>query len=137
MAIKTFDLNRIGQLKQGLGYNPNSLNLIGYTGAGQWWIFLSYWFMFTWTWYNISFEENGILLIPRSKWTNKYLPEKHFFISNAEIQSIRYVNSMINGKLEIFDLQGKKTVFRINKTVLGASWQKENLKKVREFYEVK
>lgn len=89
VVMKAYDLNTINQTKAELGYSPNSLNLTVFTGPGNSAALFSYWLIiFARTFYNLSFEQGVLLLIQRSKATNKLLKDKYYFIKNDDIQSI-------------------------------------------------
>ena len=134
MKFKVYDLNTINQAKAELGFNPNSLNLTVFLGPGNTAAMISYLTMFARDYYNLSFEQNGLLLIKRSKATNKIIKEDYTFIPNEEIQSIQFKSGLLMHRLFVTDRSGKRTIFRTSRFWLGIPWRTQSVKQVADSY---
>lgn len=112
--LKWNDENYINQFKKEIGYNSTSKNITVMNKGnflqrrfGVAALFLSM--------YNLSIEENGLLLIQRSKYSPRLNPTKTIFIDKSEIDKINLINRVGALELLIVTKKSKKFVFKLDK----------------------
>ncbi|MGL4695941.1 hypothetical protein [Enterococcus larvae] len=133
---KWFEEHYVNGIKKEIGHDPESLNLSvmnNPSSLGKVALFGAL-ASLSLKMYNLSIEENGLLFIQRNVMNNELLPEKSNFISNDEIDTIRFKKGILQDKLIIVNRDGKKLLFKINKKIARVPWHKESLEKVQQIY---
>lgn len=74
----------------------------------------------------MNFNDNGIAIIGLNNATGKLENEVFLYVPKEEITSVKFNKKLMSYELEIMTSQGT-LVFKVNKTMVGASWHKENL----------
>ncbi|EGT3799798.1 hypothetical protein REL12_000390 [Clostridioides difficile] len=74
----------------------------------------------------MNFNDNGIAIIGLNNTTGKLENEAFLFVPKEEITSVKFNKKLMSFELEIITSQGT-LAFKVNKTMVGASWHKENL----------
>lgn len=76
--------------------------------------------------YAINFSDSGIAIIGLNNVTGKLENEAFLFVPKEEVTSVKFNKKLMSYELEIITSQGT-LAFKVNKTLIGASWHKENL----------
>lgn len=76
--------------------------------------------------YAINFGDSGIAVIGLNNVTGKLENEAFLFVPKEEVTSVKFNKKLMSYELEISTSQGT-LAFKVNKTMVGASWHKENL----------
>lgn len=76
--------------------------------------------------YAINFSDSGIAIIGLNNVTGKLEDEAFLFVPKEEVTSVKFNKKLMSYELEIITSQGT-LAFKVNKTLIGASWHKENL----------
>lgn len=76
--------------------------------------------------YAMNFNDSGIAVIGLNNVTGKLENEAFLFVPKVEITSVKFNKKLMSYELEISTSQGT-LAFKVNKTMIGASWHKENL----------
>ena len=76
--------------------------------------------------YAMNFSDSGIAVIGLNNVTGKLEDEAFLFVPKEEVTSVQFNKKLMSYELEISTLQGT-LAFKVNKTMVGASWHKENL----------
>ena len=76
--------------------------------------------------YAMNFSDNGIAIIGLNNVTGKLEDEAFLFVPKEEIASTKFNKKLMSYELEITTSKGT-LAFKVNKTMVGASWHKENL----------
>ena len=74
----------------------------------------------------MNFNDSGIAMIGLNNTTGKLEEEAILFVPMAEITDVKFNQKLLAYELEIM------TAFKVNKTMIGASWHKNNLVKILE-----
>ncbi len=76
--------------------------------------------------YAINFSDSGIAIIVLNNATGKLEDEAFLFVPKEEIASTKFNKKLMSYELEVATSKGT-LAFKVNKTMVGASWHKENL----------
>ena len=76
--------------------------------------------------YAINFSDSGIAIIGLINVTGKLEDEAFLFVPKEEVTSVKFYIKLMSYELEISTSKGT-LAFKVNKTMVGASWHKENL----------
>ena len=76
--------------------------------------------------YAINFSDSGIAIIGLNNATGKLEDEAFLFVPKEEIASVKFNKKLMSYELEVATSKGT-LAFKVNKTMVGASWYKENL----------
>lgn len=78
--------------------------------------------------YAINFSDSGIAIaiIGLNNVTGKLEDEAFLFVPKEEVTSVKFNKKLMSYELEISTSKGT-LAFKVNKTMVGASWHKENL----------
>lgn len=79
--------------------------------------------------YVLHFNQEGIAIIGINNTTGKIVENAFAFISNNEISHIAFQKKMMSYELKITTNKGS-LAYKINKTMIGTPWHKENLPKI-------
>ena len=74
----------------------------------------------------MNFNDSGIAVIGLNNVTGKLENEAFLFVPKEEVTSVKFNKKLMSYELEISTSQGT-LAFKVNKTMVGASWHKENL----------
>lgn len=74
----------------------------------------------------MNFNDSGIAVIGLNNVTGKLENEAFLFVPKEELTSVKFNKKLMSYELEISTSQGT-LAFKVNKTMVGASWHKENL----------
>ncbi|UZT24993.1 VaFE repeat-containing surface-anchored protein [Mediterraneibacter gnavus] len=73
-----------------------------------------------------TFDASGIAIIGLNNVTGKLEDEAFLFVPKEEVTSVKFNKKLMSYELEISTSKGT-LAFKVNKTMVGASWHKENL----------
>ena len=76
--------------------------------------------------YAMNFSDSGIAVIGLNNVTGKLEDEAFLFVPKDEVTSVKFNKKLMSYELEISTPQGT-LAFKVNKTMVGASWHKDNL----------
>ena len=76
--------------------------------------------------YAINFSDSGIAIIGLNNATGKLEDEAFLFVPKEEIASTKFNKKLMSYELEVATSKGT-LAFKVNKTMVGAPWHKENL----------
>ena len=76
--------------------------------------------------YAINFSDSGIAIIGLNNATGKLEDEAFLFVPKEEIASVKFNKKLMSYELEVATSKGT-LAFKVNKTMVGAPWHKENL----------
>ena len=79
----------------------------------------------------MNFNDSGIAMIGLNNTTGKLEEEAFLFVPMAEITDVKFNKKLMAYELEILTAKGV-LAFKVNKTMIGASWHKNNLVKILE-----
>ena len=79
----------------------------------------------------MNFNDSGIVMIGLNNTTGKLEKEAILFVPMAEITDVKFNQKLLAYELEIMTAKGI-LAFKVNKTMIGASWHKNNLVKILE-----
>ena len=74
----------------------------------------------------MNFNDSGIVIIGLNNITGRLENDVFLFVPKEEITDVKFNKKLMSYKLEITTSQGT-LVFKVNKTMIGTSWHKENL----------
>ena len=74
----------------------------------------------------MNFNDSGIAVIGLNNVTGKLENEAFLFVPKEEVTSVKFNKKLMSYELEISTSKGT-LAFKVNKTMVGASWHKENL----------
>lgn len=81
---------------------------------------------FSMQYFALHFNDNGLSVIGLNNTTGKPEENAFLFLPKEEISSVQFHKKLMSYELEIVTSKGVLT-FKVNKTMVGASWQKQNL----------
>ncbi len=76
--------------------------------------------------YAMNFSDDGIAIIGLNNVMGKLENEAFVFVPKEEVTSVKFNKKLMSYELKISTSQGT-LAFKVNKTMVGASWHKENL----------
>ncbi len=76
--------------------------------------------------YAINFSDSGIAVIGLNNVTGKLENDAFLFVPKEDVTSVKFNKKLMYYELEISTSQGI-LAFKVNKTMVGTSWHKENL----------
>ena len=76
--------------------------------------------------YAINFSDSGIAIIGLNNVTGIFEGYAFLFVPKEEVTSVKFNKKLMSYELEISTSKGT-LAFKVNKTMVGASWHKENL----------
>ena len=76
--------------------------------------------------FTLHFNNDGIAIIGINNVTGKIEQRAFAFVPNSEIRGIQFQKKMMSYELQITTTKGN-LVYKVNKSMVGTSWHKENL----------